>query len=113
MANGLNPTERAIVVVITFVIAIVLSVTLDKAGVVPLPLVAATFLVPLALGARALRIRAGVAFAFGMAVIQVVLLLLLGERNPGYLVALCAGDVALGAAFGAWNQRKQSRAARW
>jgi signal transduction histidine kinase len=113
LANGLNPTERAIVVAITFVIAVVLSFTLDKAGVPAFPLVAATFVVPLALGTRVLRLRAGLSFAFGMAAVQVVLLILLGESNPGGLVALCAGDLALGAIFGALNQRKQSRTARW
>ena len=113
LATGLNPTERAIVVIITFVIAIVLSVTLDRAGVPAFPLVAVTFLVPLALGARALRLRAAILFAFGIALVEIVVLVLLKERNPGYLVALCAGDVALGVALGALNQRKQSRAARW
>ncbi len=113
MANGLNPTERAIVVVVTLVIAVVLSVVLVKASVPAMPLVAATFLIPLALGARALRVRAAVSFALAMAAIEIVLLVVLGERSPGYLVALCAGDVALGAAFGVLNQRKQSRAARW
>ncbi len=113
MAKGLNPTERAIVVVISFVIAVVLSVALGREGVYPLPLVAATFLVPLVLGAKALRLRAAAAFALGLAVVQVTLLLFLREANPFYLVALCIGDVSLGAALGAWNQRKQSRAARW
>ncbi len=113
LANGLNPTERAIVVVVTLVIAVVLSVVLVKASVPAMPLVAATFLIPLALGARALRVRAAVSFALAMAAIEIVLLVVLGERSPGYLVALCAGDVALGAAFGVLNQRKQSRAARW
>ncbi len=113
MAKGLNPTERAIVVVITFVIAIVLSVALDRAGVDPLPLVAATFVVPLVLGTRVLRLRAGLTFSLGMVVVQIVLLLLLGEGRPGYLVALCTGDLAISAAFGLLNQRKQTRAARW
>ncbi len=113
MAKGLNPTERAIIVVISFVIAVVLSVALGREGVAALPLVAASFLVPLVLGAKALRVRAGATFAFGLAIVQVVLLVLLEERNPFLLTALCAVDVAIGAGLGALNQRRQSRAARW
>jgi len=113
LANGLNPTERAIVVIISFVIAVVLSVTLNKAGVPALPLVAGTFLVPLAVAARALRLRAAVSFALALAVIEVVLLLVLGERSPGYLVALCAVNATIGTVFGVLNQRKQTRATRW
>lgn len=84
MANGLNPTERAIVVIITFVIAVVLSVTLslDPIALPALPLVAGTFLVPLLVGARALRLRAAVSYALALAAIEVVLLIVLGERSP-------------------------------
>jgi len=115
VANGLNPTERAIVVVITFVIAVVLSVTLslDPIALPALPLVAGTFLVPLLVGARALRLRAAVSYALALAAVEVVLLVVLGERSPWLLAAVCVGNAAVGTALGSFNQRKQTRAARW
>jgi PAS domain S-box-containing protein len=113
LAGGLNPTERTIIVIIAFIIAVVMSVTLEQAGLPPFGLVAATLAVPLVLGTRVLRMRASLLLAAGVAAAGIVLLILLRYRSPGPMVALCAGDLALGAFFGWLNQRKQSRQARW
>lgn len=113
MASGLNPTERTIIVVIAFIIAMVMSVTLQRAGMPPIPLVAATFALPLVLGTRALRLRAALLLAAGLGMVEIILLLLFGVSTPGVLVGLFVAYLAVGAVFGWLNERKRNRQAKW
>ncbi|MDD5219150.1 MAG: ATP-binding protein [Candidatus Bipolaricaulis sp.] len=113
MASGLNPTERTIVVIIAFVIAVVLSVALPRAGFSPLPVVGVAFGVPLVLGTWTLRLRAALALSLAICGVSLLLLAVPGALSAGPVAALCAGDLIVGAGIGWLNGRKQSREAKW
>ncbi|MDD5647292.1 MAG: PAS domain-containing protein, partial [Candidatus Bipolaricaulis sp.] len=113
MASGLNPTERTIVVIIAFVIAVVLSVALPRAGFPPLPVVGVAFGVPLVLGTWTLRLRAALALSLAICGVSLLLLAVPGALSAGPVAALCAGDLIVGAGIGWLNGRKQSREAKW
>jgi len=113
LANGLNSTERAIIVGISTIIAVVTSVILHRIGVPPTPVVFATLLVPLLFGASALRLRGAVALAGGVGAVSLVLSLFLGVRDPVSLVLPVLGDLAIGGAVGWVNERRAHQRARW
>lgn len=113
MASGLNPTERTIIVGVSFVIALVISVVLSNAGASPVPLTSIVFAVPLVLGATALHARGAMLLSAGIAVSSIVLLIGLGERNPGVLALLFGGSLALGGLLGLVNQRRSLQRAKW
>jgi len=113
LASGLNPTERTIVVVIAFIIAVVVSVALPKAGLPALPVVGVAFAIPLVFGTWTLRLRAAMVLSLGICAASVLFLVFSGAPSVGPIVALCAGDLAVGAGIGWLNGRKQSREAKW
>ena len=113
MARGLNPTERAIIVGVSFVVAVVISIVLYQTGLPLEPLVLVTFGVPLVLGARALRNPSAVYLAAGMAVAGVALMLGFGVRSVQWLVLVPVAYLLVGAAIGWFNERRHARRAMW
>ena len=113
MANGLNPTERTIIVGVSFVLAVVASVVLDHAGLALSPVVAATFAVPLVLGASALRVRNAVLFSAAVAAAAVLLLVLSGVAAPAILAPLFVGFTSAGGGIAWMNERRRRQRAKW
>ena len=113
MAGGLNPTERTIIVGVSFVIAVVVSIVLKRTGVPMVPVVAATFAVPLILGTTALRFRSALALSTGIAAIGVALLAFSGVSSWESLALLFIAYVAVGGSIGFANEQRAHRRSRW
>ena len=113
MAGGLNPTERTIIVGVSFVVAAVVSVVLDQSNVPMLPVVAVTFAVPLLLGATALKIRSALLLAAGIAASAVALLALSHASSWEGLTLLFVGYLAVGGGVGFANERRAHRRTKW
>jgi len=116
LANGLNPTERTILVGVSSVVALVISIVLHRTGVPPVPLtflVYAVFAVPLVFGAQALRRRGGLLLSGGLAAIGVALLLFFGIRSAVSIALLPVLYIGIGFGLG-WNsERRGARRAAW
>ena len=116
MANGLNPTERTILVGVSSVVALVISIVLHRTGVPPVPLtslVYATFAVPLIFGANALRRRGALFLSGGLSAIGIGLLLFFGIRSPISIALLPVVYVGIGLGLGWQSERQRARRARW
>ena len=113
MAGGLNPTERAIIVGVSFVIAVVVSVVLKQNDVPMLPVVAALFLLPLLLGATALRLRRALYLSVGIAAAAIALLAVSHASSWELLALLLVGYLAIGGGIGFINERRAHRRTRW
>jgi len=116
LANGLNPTERTILVGVSSIVALVISIVLDRTGVPPLPLtflVYAAFAFPLVFGAQALRRRGALFLSGGLAAIGVALLLFFEIRSLVSIALLPVLYLAIGFGLG-WNsERRGARRAAW
>jgi len=113
LAGGLNPTERAIIVGVSFVIAVVVSVVLKQNDVPMLPVVAALFLLPLLLGATALRLRRALYLSVGIAAAAIALLAVSHASSWELLALLLVGYLAIGGGIGFINERRAHRRTRW
>ena len=113
MAGGLNPTERTIIVGVSFVVAAVVSVVLDQNNVPMLPVVATTFAVPLLLGATALKLRSALFLAAGIGAAGLALLILSRAATWEGLTLLFLGYLAVGAGIGFANERRAHRRTKW
>jgi PAS domain S-box-containing protein len=116
LANGLNPTERTILVGVSSIVALVIGIVLYQTGVPPVPLtflVYATFAFPLVFGAQALRRRGALILAGGLSAVGIGLLLFFGIRSPVSLALLPILYLAIGFGLG-WNsERRGARRAAW
>ena len=113
MAGGLNPTERTIIVGVSFVIAAVVSIVLRQNGIPMLPVVAATFAAPLLLGTTALKFRSSLLLSSAIATAGVALLALSRASSWEGLALLFIGYVSVGGAVGFANERRAHRRTSW
>ena len=113
MAGGLNPTERTIIVGVSFVVAAVVSVVLDQNNVPMLPVVATTFAVPLLLGAMPLKLRSALLLSAGIAAAGIALLALSRAASWEGLALLFVGYLGAGGAIGFANERRAHRRTKW
>jgi PAS domain S-box-containing protein len=113
LTGGLNPTERTIVVGVSFVLAIVASIVLFRTGVPLVPVASTTLVVPLVLGASALRFRTALLLSSGIAAAGVLLLVFSQIRSPIPLTLLFVSYVGVGGAIGWFNERKTRKRAKW
>ncbi len=116
MANGLNPTERTILVGVSSIVALVISIVLHRTGVPPVPLtflVYAAFALPLVFGAQALRRRGALILSVTLSAIGIGLLLFFGIRAIVSIALLPILYVGIGFGFGWLNERTRARRAMW
>ena len=113
MAGGLNPTERIIIVGVSFVIAGVVSIVLGQTDVPMLPVVASMFAIPLLLGTPALRLRSALLLAAGVSGAAIALLALRAETGWEGLVLLFVGYMSISGAIGWTNERRAHQRSKW
>ena len=116
MANGLNPTERTILVGVSSIVALVISIVLHRTGVPPVPLtflVYAVFAFPLVFGAQALHRRGALFLSGGLSAIGIALLLFFGIRSPVSIALLPIVYLGIGLGLGWHNERRGARRAMW
>jgi PAS domain S-box-containing protein len=113
LAGGLNPTERTIIVGVSFVVAAVVSIVLRQNGVPMLPVVATTFAVPLLLGATPLKLRSALFLSAGVAAASVALLALSHAASWEGLALLFVGYLGAGGTIGFANERRAHRRTKW
>ena len=113
MTNGLNPTERTIIVSVAFVVALVISIVFHQTGLPLPPITYVTFAFPLFFGALALRLSGALYLSVGISAACVTLLLVLGTRSPLWLIVLPVSYVSVGGAIGWSNERRFARRAMW
>jgi len=114
LTGGLNPTERTIIVGVTFVISVVASIVLHRTGVPMTPVVAATFAVPLVFGVSSLRLRSALLLSGGIATSGILLLATLFHvHTPISLISLFAGYLVLGGLIGLINKRRITKRRKW
>ena len=113
LANGLNPTERTIIVGVSFVVAVVITIVLSNTGLPLTPVGGAVFAIPLVFGAVALHTRGALLLSTGTAAATILLLALLGERSLPSFAFLFVLDVAAGGLLGLINQRRSQQRAKW
>ncbi|MCK4682297.1 hypothetical protein KAT59_04655, partial [Candidatus Bipolaricaulota bacterium] len=116
LANGLNPTERTILVGVSSIVALVISIVLHRTGVPPVPLtflVYAAFALPLVFGAQALHRRGALFLSGGLSAVGVALLLFFGIRSPVSIALLPVVYLGIGLGLGWHNERRGARRAMW
>lgn len=114
MVSGLNPVEKAIVVLVAYGIAILAILLLHNSGYSPTGLVFVALAIPLALGAWSLRLRGGLLLGLTTALLGISFLLLFRDSNGvPLLLGLAALDLTLGGGIGLLNSRSRRKRDRW
>jgi len=76
LASGLNSTERTIISSVSYVVALVVSIVMDRTGIALTPVVFVAFAFPFLFGTRTLRLRGALLVAAGISVTGLALFLL-------------------------------------
>ncbi|UCF09946.1 MAG: PAS domain-containing protein [Candidatus Bipolaricaulota bacterium] len=110
MASGLNPVEKAIIVVAAYCIALLALVLLHLSALLPWFVVIGGLAVPLMLGACSLRLRSALLLGLGTAAVGTPFLLSSGIPA---IAPMFVGYVAVAGGLGALHQRRSTRRERW
>ena len=110
MANGLNRVEKAIIAIAAYCIAVLAIVLLHFSGVLSWPVVVGGLVVPLMLGACALRLRTSLLLGIATAALGTPFILSEGALVIG---PMFAGFTAIAAGLGTTHQRRAVRRERW
>ena len=114
LSSGLNPVERAIVVLVAYGIAILAVFLLHNSGYPTTELVFAAPAIPLILGALSLRLKGGLLLGLATGLVGDALLLAVeGSTAPALLAGLLAMDLGLGGGIGLINRKRRLRRDRW
>ncbi len=110
MISRLNPTEKIIISIVAYGMAILAVVLLFVSGFRPPELVFAVLAVPLLLVSISLKIRGGIILGIVTAAIGAPFL---GMNHPGLIVSFLAMSIFIGGVGGFTNQRREARKDRW
>ena len=113
MASGLNSTERTIISSVSYVVALVVSIVMDRTGIALTPVVFVAFAFPFLFGTRTLRLRGALLVAAGISVTGLALFLLYESPAIVPLIAFPLSYMAAGGLIGWWNERRQAKRAMW
>jgi len=114
LANRLNPVEKALLVVVAYVIAILAVVLLTSSETPPEWLVATAVAVPLVLGTAWTTLRGGLVLSAATVVVGAVLLLTRFQgRSLALPTSLLLVDLGLGLAITLAVHRRERRRERW
>jgi PAS domain S-box-containing protein len=109
LASGLNPTERAIIGSVSYVVALVVSIVMDPLT----PVVFAAFAFPFLFSTRTLRLRGALLVAAGISLTGMALLLFYEDQAILPLVTFPVAYMAAGGLIGWLNERRQVKRAMW
>ena len=109
MASGLNPTERAIIGSVSYVVALVVSIVMDPLT----PVVFLAFAFPFLFSTRTLRLRGALLVAAGISLTGMALLLFYEDQAILPLVTFPVAYMAAGGLIGWLNERRQVKRAMW
>lgn len=113
MASGLNSTERTIISSVSYVVALVVSIVMDQAGILLTPVVFIAFAFPFFFGTRTLRLRGALLVSAGIAATGMGLLLAFQREAITAWIVFPVVYMAVGALVGRLNERRQAKRALW
>lgn len=112
MTSRLNQTEKIVISIVTYGMAILAVILLFVSGFRSAGLVFAAFAVPLAIVATALKLRGAILLALATSAAAVPFLIL-ELRETGLFFAFLAMALVIGGGIGFANQRREVRKERW
>lgn len=113
MASGLNSTERTIIGSVSYVVALIVSIVMDRTGIALTPVVFVAFAFPFLFSTRTLRLRGALLVAAGISITGLVLLLFDEGKATVSLIAFPLSYIAAGGLIGWLNERRQATRAMW
>lgn len=113
MASGLNSTERTIIGSVSYVVALIVSIVMDRTGIALTPVVFVAFAFPFLFSTRTLRLRGALLVAAGISITGLVLLLFYEGKATVSLIAFPLSYIAAGGLIGWLNERRQATRAMW
>ena len=112
MTSRLNQTEKVVISIVTYGMAILAVVLLFVSGFRPAGLVFAAFAVPLIFVSMGLKLRGGIILALATSAMSVPFLVL-ELHEIGSFLAFLAMSIVIGGGIGLLNQRREERKERW
>ena len=112
MTSRLNQTEKVVISIATYGMAILAVVLLFVSGFRSAGLVFAAFAVPLILVSMGLMLRGGIILALATSAMSVPFLVL-ELHEIGSFLAFLAMSIVIGGGIGLLNQRREERKERW
>jgi PAS domain S-box-containing protein len=113
LASGLNSTERTIISSVSYVVALVVSIVMDRTGIALTPVVFVAFAFPLLFGTRTLRLRGALLVGAGISITGLALLLFFESHALVSLIAFPITYMAVSGLIGWLNERSQAKRAMW
>lgn len=112
VTSRLNQTEKIVISIVTYGMAILAVILLFVSGFRPAGLVFAALAVPLTLVATGLKLRGGIILALATGAIAVPFLIL-ELHETGLFLAFMAMSLVIGGGIGFANQHRETRKERW
>jgi len=112
VTSRLNQTEKIVISIVTYGMAILAVILLSVSGFCPAGLVFAALAVPLTLVSTALMLRGGIILALATSAMAVPFLIL-ELHETGLFLAFLAMSLVIGGGIGLANQRRGARKERW
>lgn len=112
VTSKLNQTEKIVISIVTYGMAILAVTLLFVSEFRPAGLVFAAFAVPLTLVATGLKLRGGIILALATGAIAVPFLIL-ELHETGLFLAFVTMSLVIGGGIGFANQRREARKERW
>ena len=112
MTSRLNQTEKIVISIVTYGMAILAIILLFVSGFRPAGLVFAALAVPLTLVATGLKLRGGIILALATSAMAVPFLIL-ELHEIGLFLAFVAMSFVIGGGIGFANQQREARKERW
>ena len=112
MTSRLNKTEKIVIGIVTYGMAVLAVILLFISGFRPAGLVFVALAIPLTLAATALKVKGGVIIALGTSAIAVPFLVF-ELHETGLLFAFLAMSLVIGVGIGTINQHREEKKERW
>ena len=113
MASGLNSTERTIISSVSYVVALVVSIVMDRTGIALTPVIFVAFAFPFLFATRTLHLRGTLLVGAGISITGLMLLLFFENQAVITLITFPLFYMSTSGIIGWLNERRQAKRAMW
>ena len=113
MASGLNSTERTIISSVSYVVALVVSIVMDRMGIALTPVIFVAFSFPFLFATRTLHLKRTLLVGAGISITGLLLLLFFESQAVIALITFPLVYMSASGIIGWFNERRQAKRAMW